>query len=92
MVNRNKRYLILVVLSVLSFFIGASGSTADDSEANLVKIGVVIPLTGPLAASAESFRAAALLALDDFSKNTKLRYSVVFVKSTGIKHWYKALV
>jgi branched-chain amino acid transport system substrate-binding protein len=78
MENRNKGYLILVVLSVLSFFIGASGSTADDSEANLVKIGVVIPLTGPLAASAESFRAAALLALEDFSKNTKLRYSVVF--------------
>ena len=78
MVNRRKRYMILAVLSVLSVFIGASGATADNSEASLVKIGVVIPLTGPLAASAESFRTAALLALEDFSKDTKLRYRVIF--------------
>jgi branched-chain amino acid transport system substrate-binding protein len=68
-----------VVLGVFVFLlIGVISSFAEEPQGNRVKIGVVIPLTGPLAASAQSFRAASLMALDDFGKGAKLRYELVF--------------
>jgi ABC-type branched-subunit amino acid transport system substrate-binding protein len=67
------------ILALLAHcLIAVAGASADELDAGLVKIGVVIPLSGPLAPSAESFRAASLMALEDFGKNTKLRYQVLF--------------
>jgi branched-chain amino acid transport system substrate-binding protein len=59
-------------------FVIVVGASADELNAGPVKIGVVIPLSGPLAASAESFRTASLMALEDFGTNTKLRYQLLF--------------
>lgn len=52
--------------------------TTEEADSQPVKIGVIIPLTGALAASAESFRAASLMALNDFGPDTKLRYKIIF--------------
>ena len=62
--NRSAKVALVIFVCLLMLM---RSSTAEELENNQVKIGVIIPLTGPLAASAESFRAASLMALEDFS-------------------------
>lgn len=63
---------------LLTTLIVSASARADQIDIQEVRIGVVIPLTGPLAASAQAFRAASLLALEDARKSGKLRYTLIF--------------
>lgn len=43
-----------------------------------IKIGVIIPLSGAMAASGQAFREAALMGLEDSAPSSKLKFSLIF--------------
>jgi ABC-type branched-subunit amino acid transport system substrate-binding protein len=69
--------VIVVVLAAITILSGGFNQKNDDLIKPTIKIGVSLPLTGPVSALGESGQKALLLALEDL-KNTKYNYEFVF--------------
>ena len=65
-----------IVVSVMGE--GTSQELADEKAIEQVRIGIIVPLTGPMAASAQAFQGAAQMALEDEVKKSRLRYELIF--------------
>jgi branched-chain amino acid transport system substrate-binding protein len=76
-----KKYLwivfVIVVIIVGAFVVSRNTETSKAGERQTVKIGVTLPLTGPVSMLGESVRGAILLAKENI-KNTKYDYEFVF--------------
>lgn len=66
-----RRYYIVLLFALLFFGI-------IPVNAETVKIGVILPLSGAIAASGEAFREAARMAVEDAVNTTKLQYQLIF--------------
>jgi ABC-type branched-subunit amino acid transport system substrate-binding protein len=75
----HKKLVFLITTLVLSVVgEGTPQAVGDEQAVEEVRIGVIIPLTGPMAASAQAFQGAAQMALEDVATNVRLRYKLIF--------------
>lgn len=66
------------VLAIFSTFFFAQLAYAESSEAPILKVGVIVPLTGEGASWGNSFRNGMLLALEELSPEDRRRVQFIF--------------
>jgi ABC-type branched-subunit amino acid transport system substrate-binding protein len=76
--NKKAVWAVIVIVVIIFIIWGVSGkkSTPVTTEGKAIKIGIVVPLTGPGATFGTSFTKAVELAMQDL-KNTKNTYEII---------------
>ncbi|MBE6467951.1 MAG: ABC transporter substrate-binding protein [Alphaproteobacteria bacterium] len=74
-----KKFLLSIMIATSLTACGEKTETPKENEKPVVKIGVVLPLSGSYAATGEAQKKAMLLALDDNVKESnKNKYAIIF--------------
>jgi ABC-type branched-subunit amino acid transport system substrate-binding protein len=75
-----RKELVFLIAAIVVSVVGEvpSQELGDEKAIEQIRIGIIVPLTGPMAASAQAFQGAAQMALEDVAKKSRLRYKLIF--------------
>lgn len=73
--------LIAVTLAVGGYIFFLQGEKNDNNEKPVVKIGIILPLTGNTSNFGQAYKNGILLAEDNLNKNTKFTYKLIIEDS-----------